>query len=125
MKILSANEYKGSDGFHRKVLKVVINPDDPEFIHADNSNHPTSEGGPNGCPHTLDADGKEDNGVPGCTYNWQVHEHIWDGDEMHVVNGDGGKKLKTNSQLIAECKASIEVEAVTTTEISALVGKDL
>ena len=92
MIIIKATDY----GF-RKVVQVVMNPDDPQWIHED---------GPAPSGHTGDTT-QSDTPCHDCRINWNVVEVKWDGDEMFSVNEDGEKILKTDDDLVAEMKVQL------------------
>ena len=69
MKVIKATNY----GF-RTVVVVSHNPNDPEYVHSDDSLHPLAN--INGC--TSD---EEQPNV--CTFNHRLQEFIWDGDEQY------------------------------------------
>ena len=87
MKIISAVDYT-----FRKVIQVVMNPDDPQWVHED---------GPSPVGHTGDTS-QSDTPCHDCRMNWKVVEVKWDGDEMYSVAEDGTKTLKTDDELAAE-----------------------
>ena len=114
MKIIKATNY----GF-RTVVKVLLNPDAPEAIHADGSPH-------TGKPTTavtaaffgeFDRPPRSWEWCHKCTYNWQITEIQWDGDEQYNITEDGSKTLKTSDQLIAEIQLRLqppsEAQAIT------------
>jgi hypothetical protein len=117
MKIISAKSYVGAN-FERTVIRVVENPDVAQYVHADSSTHPSDS--TTSCTHTVSNDIVNES-VPGCKLNWKIHEHIWTGDERYNVNSDGTKTLKTDKQLIDECKASIEGHSATAATLTSLV----
>ena len=96
MKIIKATDY----GF-RKVVQVVMNPDDPQWIHDDG---PAPEG------HTGDTS-ESDAACHDCRINWKIVEVKWDGDEMYNVAEDGTKILKTDDELVAEILAKMSPQS--------------
>ena len=100
---------------YRKVIRVCLNPDEPKFVHADGSLHPTPGAparGENGCPHSRDVvTGQENRLVPGCQYNHKIVEYVFE-----------GKWLKaTDEELVAEVKRRVALLAPGKT-IPGLVG---
>ena len=71
MKVINATQY----GF-RTVVVVCHNPDEPEYIHRDDSAHPADN--VNGCPSPLAED--EPNV---CRLNHRIEEFIWDGPDQY------------------------------------------
>ena len=69
MKCIKATDY----GF-RTVVVVCHNPNDPEYLHDDESVHPPEN--VNGCPDN-------DAGVYICHYNHRLEEFIWDGEDQY------------------------------------------
>lgn len=69
MRIIKATNY----GF-RTVITVCHNPDDPEYVHSDDSAHPLAN--VNGC---IPDEGQPDV----CTYNHRLQEFLWDGPEQY------------------------------------------
>ena len=92
MKIIKATDY----GF-RKVVQVVLNPDDPQWVHDDG---PAPEG------HTGDTS-ESDTACHDCRMNWKVVEVKWDGDELYNISENGDKILKTSDELVAEILAKM------------------
>ena len=66
MKIIHAADY----GF-RKVIRVCVNPEDPESVHSDGSPHTGV------APPGTDPALKPWEWCPDCRYNWQVEEFVW------------------------------------------------
>ena len=95
-KILTAKDYA-----ERIVIKVCLNPSDPESIH------------PDGKPHTGQPPTGTDPGLKPwewcheCRYNWDVREFTWTGEERYTLSSKGRKRLKSNAELPAEIKAAI------------------
>ena len=87
MKIIKATDYG-----YRQVVQVVMNPDDPQWIHED---------GPAPGGHTGDTT-QSDTPCHDCRMNWNVVEVKWDGDEMYNIAENGTKTLKTDDELAAE-----------------------
>jgi len=90
MKIIKATDY----GF-RKVARVVMNPDDPQWVHED---------GPAPVSHTGDTT-VSDTPCHDCRMNWNVIEVKWDGDGLYNVAEDGARELKTDDELTTEVLA--------------------
>ena len=83
MKCVKATHY----GF-RTVIVVCHNPDDPEYVHSDDTSHPLAN--VNGCV--------PNEGQPTvCTYNHRLQEFIFDGSEQY----EGGA-LRTDESFWAE-----------------------
>ena len=105
MKTLSAIDYG-----YRKVIRVVLNPNDPESVHADGTAHQGA------APAATVTAFKAQNGrtprawewCHECRYNWQEIEFIWDGDEMYHHAPDGTRTLKTDDQLVAEIQLRLQ-----------------
>lgn len=131
MKIISAKEYKG-DGFHRKVMVVVENPDDPHWVHSDGKAHTSATAvAANGTVTTGLTAGTQ---CHACRNNWRTHEETWTNEELYniTVSGEGASKTKStakkaDSQLSAELKERAEVSFsnATTTSISGLSGSSI
>ena len=101
MKITKATNY----GF-RTVIVVCHNPDDPEYIHGDDTAHPSEN--VNGCT---------DSSVL-CRYNHRLQEFIWDGEEQY----EGGTLRTAESfwdEICELCVSSPDAE-----EIVGLVGQE-
>lgn len=111
-KILTAKTYPE---IPRMVVTVVLNPDEPEALHADGKAHTGSP--PVGTPAGL----KSWEWCPNCRYNWQVVEKVWTGAEL--LNPD--KTPKTNDQLIAELQNHVAKALPTVTTLTALEGATL
>lgn len=76
MKIVKATDY----GF-RKIIRVLLNPDDPQFLHRDGSPHPPEN--TEGCPLERNlVTGQEIVGKPGCYLNWKVREFVFDDPKL-------------------------------------------
>lgn len=119
-KILKASDY----GF-RKVIVVVLNPDDPQWVHTDGSVHPVSSKincVPVATPG-VDSLGKPLDSYYGiCTYNWKEREFIWTGDEMYKLNAEGQQVEKTASDLTKEIEGAL-TPAPVATAMTSLVDK--
>ena len=100
MKIIQAKDY----GF-RKVIRVLLNPEDPEdpeSLHSDGQPHAVPA--PKGTPKSL----KPWEWCHDYRYNWQVKEYVWTGEEeLYILDESGGTRLKTNDDLIEEIKESL------------------
>ena len=99
-KILTANDYP-----HRIVIRVVMNPDDPESVHMNGVSHTGTP--PPGTPLGL----KAWEWCHECRYNWDVREFTWSGEERYVVTTAGRRRLKTNAELLAEVSARLQPPA--------------
>ena len=108
-KIINATDY----GF-RKVIRVCLNPDDPEWVHDDGTAHPAAN--VNGC------DGVGNTYY--CHYNWKVQEFVWTGEELYTRDTAGGRLPKTDAQLLAEISVQIP-QATAASEITQLVGSQI
>lgn len=91
-KILSAVHYGG-----RVVIRVVMDPSAAEYTGADGS--------------TEKAPGVPWGNETGARYNWRVRELVWDGEELWTADGQGGRRLKTEAELLAEAKTRLAKEA--------------
>ena len=104
MKCISASNH----GF-RTVVVVCHNPDDPEYLHDDDSAHPAEN--VNGCPG-------DESGLVVCHYNHRLQEFIWDGEEQY----EGGILRTTESfwnEICERCVTLADPE-----EIAGLVGQE-
>ena len=109
--ILSAKDY----GF-RKVIRVCMNPDQPESVHVDGKAHvgiPTV-----GTPPGL----KPWEWCHDCRYNWDVREFVWTGDELRTHGKTGKIRPKTDAELLAEIKSQL-VAQPPVRQISGLQGR--
>ena len=95
-KILTATDYGSS-----KVVRVVMNPDDPQWIHADGSAAPDD--------HTGDGAESGKTVCSDCRSNWVIRELVWRG------------KAITDQALLAEVKVALA--AKTSQSITALVDQ--
>jgi hypothetical protein len=73
MEVIKATSY----GF-RTVIVVCHNPDEPEYIHSDDSAHPPLN--VNGC---IPGEGEP----PVCASNHQLQEFVWDEVEQYDEDG--------------------------------------
>ncbi len=103
MKIIQAKDY----GF-RKVIRVVLNPEDPESVHPDGQPH--TGPAPKGTPKSL----KPWEWCHDCRYNWQVIEQVWTGEELYTLDESESIRLKTNDELIEEIKVSLQAQPAPT-----------
>lgn len=88
----------------RRIIRVVMNPDDPEAVHQDGKPH-TGEPPPGTSPALRSWEWCHD-----CRYNWDVTEFIWTGDDLYTRNKDGTRgRPKTNSQLLAEMRRRFDI----------------
>lgn len=118
MKIIKATDY----GF-RQAIVVCLNPSDPEYVHLDSTPHPADA--VNGCSHSRDSvTDLEDESVPGCRYNWNVRELVWNGEEAYTTTSTGRRKLKTNAELLDEIKPHLAATPIPT-QIPGLTGLTL
>ena len=101
---------KATDYGYRRVIRVCLNPDAPEFIHDDVTPHPSNN--PNGCPTQT------------CQYNWEIREFVWSGEEMYTTTSSGRRRRKTSSELVDEIKSSLTVAPIPA-QIPGLVGLTL
>ena len=115
--ILDAKDYG-----YRKIIRVCMNPEDPEQVHID--------AGGNATAHTGDPPPGTDPALrpwewcDSCRYNWNVREFIWTEDEMYKRAADGRRIQKSNADLLNEIKAKLTGPAPPET-ISALVDSVL
>ena len=100
--IISAKDYG-----YRKVIRVCLNPDAPQYVHTDHSPHPARN--VNGCQ-------RDD-----CHYNWTIRGFVWTQDEMYTESPTGKQRLKTNDQLLKEIKDFLE-PATAPSDIRNLAG---
>jgi hypothetical protein len=102
MKITKATHYPD---MLRTVIVVVLNPDDPEVVHADGSAHteaaPPGKEGLNSWTWCHD-----------CRYNWKKREFIWDKEQLKKEDSSGEMIDKTDADLLAEI---VEILAVAST----------
>lgn len=96
-KILTAKDYHD-----RILIRVCLNPNDPEVVHADSNPH-TGQA-PAGTPSSL----KPWEWCEECRYNWDVREFTWTGPERYTTTKTSKVRLKTNAELLAEVKAELE-----------------
>ncbi len=95
-KIISAKDYGP-----RKVIRVCLNPEDPESVHPDGASHTGAT--PAGTPPGLGPwEWCHD-----CRYNWVVREFVWNGEELYTTSTAGSRRLKTNAELLDEIKSAI------------------
>ena len=113
MKIIHAADY----GF-RKVIRVCVNPEDPESVHSDGSPHTGV------APPGTDPALKPWEWCPDCRYNWQVEEFVWTDREQYTVDADGNPQPKTNDVLLDEVLEGLQPPP-TPLEIPGLVNLDL
>jgi hypothetical protein len=74
MRILSTRDFG-----YRKVVNVVKNPDDPEWVHPDGRASPSA--------HTGDTEERDKEVCKLCIGNWRVQEFIWTDDNLrHALN---------------------------------------
>lgn len=106
MKIIKATDY----GF-RKVVQVVMNPDDPQWVHED---------GPAPAGHTGDTT-QSDTPCHDCRLNWEVVEVKWDRSEMYKEDG----VLKTDDELAAEVMTMLAASQDKKETIVSLEGRVL
>ena len=92
MKIIKAKDYG-----YRVVAVVVLNPDDPDSVHADGSPH--TDAPPAGTP----ADARPFEWCTTCFYNWQEQEFTWDGDALFKEDGT----RKNEGDLLAEISVKL------------------
>ena len=95
-----------SYGF-RTVIVVCHNPDEPEYVHSDDSPHP---------PANIDGCSPEDGELNICTSNHRLEEFIWDGDEQY----EGGTLRSPDSfwaEICERCVAPPDPE-----EMGSLIG---
>ena len=112
-KILTAKDYG-----YRKVITVVLNPQDPESVHPDGSPH-------TGSPPTGTTPGLRPwEWCHDCRYNWRVQEFVWTGDQLYTQTKSGRRRSKTDAELIAEIESRLQpVPAVI--DISGLLNVEL
>ena len=92
---------RASDYGYRKVITVVLNPDDSRWVHTDKSLHPLDN--LSNCPNSMV-----------CTNNWYYREFIWTGEDLFYYSDDGDKKVrtgKTDEMLKAEVVAGLKADA--------------
>ena len=105
-KVLSVKSYPH---IPRMVATVVLNPQEPESVHAD------------GKPHVGNPPPDTKPGLRPwewchlCRYNWQIIEKVWTGPEVP----------RSNDQLYAELQAHVAAAQPTMVTITALEGKTL
>ena len=109
-KIVHAANY----GF-RKVIRVCMNPNDPESVHADGTPHTGSP--PLGTLPGL----KPWEWCHDCRYNWDVREFVWTGDELTTYGKTGKRRAKTDAELLAEIGSRL-VAQPPVKQISGLLG---
>ena len=87
----------------RRIIRVCLNPQDPESVH------------PDGSPHTGQPPAGTTPGLKpwewchDCRYNWVIREFTWTGDQLYTHAKDGTRgKAKTNTQLLAEMKQRLD-----------------
>ncbi len=101
---------KATDYGYRKVIRVCSNPEEPEYVHQDSTQHPISN--VNGYP------------VETCHYNWNVREFVWSREEMDTTTSTGKVRRKTNAELMKQIQS--ELAAVPSpTQIPGLAGLTL
>ena len=108
--IIAATDYG-----YRKVVRVCLNPQDPESVHADGSPHTGK------APDGTDPSLKPWEWCSDCRYNWRVQEFIWTGEELYTTSGSGKRRAKTNAELIKEMEAK-RYTAGAPAEITRLAG---
>lgn len=119
-----ARVLKATDYGHRIAITVVLNPQDPRYVHADGTAHPPEN--VDGCPHSRDPlTGLENQDVPGCRSNWQVVQYTWDGPDTFYTDAQGQRRRKTNSILKKELKARIAAEQPQTPRTLSLQGQEV
>ena len=112
-KIISATDYG-----NRKVVRVCMNPDDPESVHSDGAPH-------NGAPPAgTDPTLKSWEWCQDCTYNWQVLEFVWTGEELYKRSANGSRIPKSDTDLLNEVAAGLPIER-SPVAITTLVNVDL
>ena len=98
MKVLTTVDY----GF-RKVVRILINNRDPQWVHEDRQGKRTAS--PK--THTGDTEEKGKTVCPDCRNNWIIFEALFEGDDL----------LKTDKEIISEAremaKASVPVHRET------------
>ena len=100
VKIISAMDYG-----YRKLIRVCMNPEQPGSVHEDGTEHTGSP------PAGTDPNLKAWEWCHDCRYNWQVRELTWTGEEMFMYRKDGTRRLKTNSELLAEIREQLSPAA--------------
>lgn len=105
MKIISAADYG-----YRKVVRVLVNPDDPEAIHADGSPHtgdPTTDRDIARVAAFRTEFGREPTSwewCEDCRYNWDVREFTFTGTELVVATNKWGN-VAQEDQVSVESRA--------------------
>ncbi len=105
MKVISAKDY-GS----RKVIRVCLNPDDPEYVGQDGT--------------TAKADGSSWSNEAGAKYNRDVREYTWTGAEMYKTTPKGQHRFKTDGELLNEIKERLQPPDAPS-DILPLVGREI
>ena len=112
-KILSAKDYR-----YRKVVTVVMNPDESESVHLDGSPH---TGSPSvGTPPGL----RPWEWCHDCRYNCRVQEIVWTGDQLYTQTKTGSRRSKTDAELLAELESQLQPVPVAS-DISGLLDVEL
>lgn len=120
MKILSAKHYPD---IPRMVIRVVENPDDPQWVHKGKEGYTPS---PIGHTGNTNEPGKV---CEECHFNWRVHEFIWTRDELYVttvVNNEKVIRPKTEEELRSELSAYLkDLELSAPADATGLVGLEV
>ena len=111
--IIAATDYG-----YRKVVRVCLNPQDPESVHTDGAPHAVK------APPGTDPALKPWEWCKDCQYNWHVQEFIWTRDELYTTSSSGKRRLKTNAELLKEMEAARST-AGPPTEMAGLSGTTL
>lgn len=127
MRIIKATNY-GT----RTVIRVVLNPNDPEWVHTpgepvrDRNGFPMLDGaGEFLLVSTPDvAPGETGETCHNCHYNWTVRETIFDGAEQDVEEEGGEFRRKTDEEFIAEVVARLLVAPLPEPMV-AMVGQEV
>lgn len=124
MQIISAKDYG-----YRFVVRVTVNPDEPNWVHVVGLPLLDAEGVP-----VLDDDGHEvlvtSSLVPAgetgdtcwnCRQNWRIKEFVFEGETLYVEDADGNKVRRDNLDLAADAFAMAN-DVVPGTDADELVG---
>lgn len=82
-KVLRDNIYPD---INRRVVRVVLNPEAPKWVHADGSAAPVT--------HTGDTSETGKTLCHECRYNWQEREFIWDGADAKKPDDEIQQEIK-------------------------------
>lgn len=108
MQIISAKDYG-----YRFVIRVTMNPDEPNWVHAvgdpllDAQGTPVLDGGGHAVLVTssLVPDGETGATCHNCRQNWRIKEAIFEGETLYVEGVDGGLVRRDNLDLAADAFA--------------------